>query len=84
MTDTGESTAAINARADDLAWQRVLPLLKQGATLLRIPKLRRSYADLGEGPSTGGLTDARMRRLEAQKVIRQVGVDRYALTEGAA
>lgn len=82
--DTGEPAAAMNARADDLAWQTVLPLLKAGATLLRVPKLRRSYADCGQGPAKGGLTDGRMRRLERDGVIRQIGVDRYALVEVAA
>lgn len=77
--DTGESSASINRRADDEAWPFVRAELENGATLLRIPKLRRAYADRGNGPYGRGLNDARIRKLEHEGILRHVGVDRYAL-----
>jgi hypothetical protein len=78
--DTGESTASINRRADDAAWPRIEERLKEtGATLLRIPKLKRAYADCGRGPEGAGISDTRVRHLEKDGVIKFVGVDRYML-----
>lgn len=78
--DTGEPTASINKRSDDNAWPSVEALLRHpGATLLRVPKLKRAYADLGSGPHGSGISDTRVRKLERDGVIRFVGVDRYAL-----
>ncbi len=80
-TDTGETVAAINARSDDRTWPVVLEGLRAGATLLRVPKLRRAYLDRGNGPCGGGISDARVRKLERAGTLRHVGVDRYALAE---
>jgi hypothetical protein len=79
--DYGESAAAINRRGDDASWPLVLKELKGGATLKRVPSIKRSYADNGHGPFGPGLSDARIRKLEKAGTIRFVGVDRYALTE---
>ena len=82
MSETGESTAAINRRADDEAWPRVRAALLEGATLWRPPKLDRFHIDRGRGtPGGGSLGRARVRRLEAEGILEHVGVDRYALTE---
>jgi hypothetical protein len=77
--ETGESTASINRRADDEAWPRVRDELASGATLLRVPRLRKAYPDKGHGPYGSGITDARLRKLERERVLRHVGVDRYEL-----
>lgn len=81
--DTGESSASINRRSDDEAWPHVRAELETGATLLRIPKLRRAYPDRGDGPYGRGLNDARVRKLEREGIIQFVGVDRYSLAARA-
>jgi hypothetical protein len=81
MTDTGESTRAIIARGDDEAWPLLKRELENGATLLRVPKLRRAYADKGCGLYGRGISETRVRKLERDGVLRFVGVDRYALAE---
>lgn len=84
MNDTGESTATIVARADSIAWDMMLPLLKAGAPIVRFPRLRRSYArDVQKGLTVGGISDSRIRKLERDGIITHTGVDRYALVEGA-
>lgn len=81
--DTGESSAAITARADDVAWSMMLPMLKTGTPIVRFPRLRRSYArDEQRGLTVGGVTDTRIRKLEQAGVIRHCGVDRYELVGG--
>jgi len=87
--ETGETTAAIVARADDRAWASIERRLSQRGTscmitLLRIPRLRRAYCDDGTGPFGEGISDARLRRLEKSGVIRCVGIDRYALADAAS
>lgn len=79
--ETGESVAQMNARSDDEAWPHVRQELENGATLLRVPKLKRAYADRGQGPYGRGITDTRVRKLERTGVLRFVGVDRYALRQ---
>jgi len=79
--DVGESIASLNARSDDLVWQVIEPLLRAGGRLRRVPKLKKSYADMGDGPSRGGISDAKVRKLEAAGTIRHVGVDLYELVE---
>ena len=81
--DAGESSAAITARGDDYSWPKIEPELKTGATLLRVPKLRRGYADKGHGPYGAGISDNRIRRLEREGVIKQIGVDRYTLASAS-
>lgn len=75
--ETGESSAAINARADDAAWRTVLPMLQAGRPLVRPVRCRDYYVD-----GAGGLTAARVKRLEREGVIRRVGGDTYALVSG--
>lgn len=82
-SETGESTRAIVSRGDDAAWPTVKVELETGATLLRVPKLRRAYPDRGAGAYGSGISDARLRKLEREGVLRHVGVDRYALSGGA-
>lgn len=77
--DTGETTRQIIARADAEAWPHVRAELESGATLLRIPKLRRAYPDRGEGPYGRGISDTMVRRLERTGALRFIGVDRYGL-----
>lgn len=77
--DAGETAAAIVRRSDDEAWQSIQTELRAGATLLRVPKLRRAYADRGNGPYGSGISDARVRKLERTGVLRFIGVDRYGL-----
>lgn len=79
--DSGESAASINARGDDRSWPWIVKELKGGATLVRVPKLRRAYPDQGRGPYGQGISDTRLRRLEQAGTIHHVGVDRYALSD---
>ena len=72
---TGESTAAIYARMNDRAWQTMLPLMRAGAALKR-ERTGSYYAD-----GRGGITAARVKRLERDGVIRRVGIDTYALVD---
>lgn len=76
MNDTGESTAEINRRADELAWATVLPMLHSGAILRRVPKLRRSYVD-----GHGGLSDAFVRRLLKSNLLQEAGLDQYTVVK---
>jgi hypothetical protein len=82
--ETGESSARINRRSDDAAWPSLLLELEAGATLLHIPKLKRAYADKGQGPYGAGVTATYVRKLEREGVIKFVGVDRYALRKPAS
>jgi len=79
--DTGESIASIRARGDDESWPRVLAELREGATLLRVPKLRRGYPDRGAGVYGSGVSDTWIRKLEAAGVLVYCGVDRYRLAD---
>lgn len=79
MDDTGESAAAINQRADDACWSVVLPMLQAGATLRRVPKLRRSYVD-----GHGGISDAGVRRRIKSGDLVEAGLDQFALATATA
>lgn len=72
---TGESSAAIYGRMNDRGWAAVLPLLKAGGTL------RRELSGYYYIDGRGGITPARIRKLERDGVLRRVGVDAYALSE---
>lgn len=80
-TDTGETTASINARQNARAMPDVLSALRQGGTLFRPAKLDRWYIDMGESGHAlhhrGGLTRSAVKKLETEGVIKFVGVDRY-------
>lgn len=80
---TGESTASITSRADDAAWTVIVMDIHKGAFVRRVPKLKKSYSDFGTGPQSGGLSDTRLRKLEAEGVIRATGLDRYDLVSKA-
>ncbi|WP_374467422.1 hypothetical protein [Ferrovibrio sp.] len=80
--DIGESAASINRRADDESWPHIKRELETGATLLRVPRLQRSYPDRGDGPYCVGISDLRLKKLVRAGVLKFVGVDRYALSEG--
>lgn len=75
-SDTGESLAATARRADDQAWNSVLPMMQAGAKLVRNSKTRRSYVD-----GHGGLSDGRVRRLEEAGTIRLIGAYTYVLAD---
>lgn len=80
-TETGETTAAINARQNARAMPDVLSALRQGGTLFRPAKLDTWYIDMGNAchplHQRGGLTRSAVKQLERDGVIRFVGVDRY-------
>lgn len=78
IPETGETTTAIYAGMNDAAWQQILPLLRSGGTLRR-ERTGYYYVD-----GYGGLTSARVRRLERQGVLRYVGVDAYRLVDAHA
>lgn len=80
--DTGERTSVIVARSDDASWPYVLAELQNGATLLRIPKLRKGYVDRIGGLGGPGISDTRILKLEREGVLRIVGANRYALMGG--
>ncbi|MEN6464526.1 MAG: hypothetical protein ABFD62_05030 [Syntrophaceae bacterium] len=79
--DTGESSSSITNRSDNMAWSFIVGQLKEGATLLRIPKFRKSYPDKGQGPYGQGISDTRVRELERNGILQKVGVDRYVLNK---
>ena len=81
-SETGESTASVNARCDDNTWTRVLLALQSGATIYRPTKLTRYYTKCQDDrdPNDGiGLSATRIKKLELAGILVRVGVDRYAL-----
>lgn len=81
-SEAGESSAAINARCDDMTWPRVLSALQSGATLFRPIKLTRYFTKCPDDrdPNDGiGISATRVKKLESAGVLIHVGVDRYAL-----
>lgn len=82
--DTGESTAAIVARGDDRSWEVVAVMLLNGATLVRVPRLKGYYyTDDGRRVGQSALSATRVGKLERLNVLERVGVDRYGLTPWA-
>lgn len=82
--ETGESSASIRSRGDDRSWPDVLRILRSGATLVRLPRLRDYFTDNGTGVvGERALSATRVKKLEAAGVLQRVGVDRYGLTEKA-
>src|SRR5690554_3485355 len=83
MSDTGESTAAINRRMDDATWPTVLGQLGSGAILFRPSGMRDYYTwparPGAEYVEATGLTAARVKRLATDGVLINIGVDRYGL-----
>lgn len=82
--ETGESTAAINARSDDRSWEQALPQLRDGALLKRVStKVRNYYTDDPKRPDLFriGISPLRVKKLEASGVLVRVGVETYALVE---
>ena len=81
-TDTGESTAAINRRADVNAWPQVCVALMAGAVLVRPAKLTRYFTqckddhDINNGV---GISASFVKELESTGTITRVGVDTYAI-----
>lgn len=79
--ETGETTAAINARMNARMMPDILSALRQGGTLFRPAKLDNWYIDMSDAGHAlhhrGGLTRAAVKTLERDGVIRFVGVDRY-------
>ena len=83
--ETGESTAAINARSDDRSWELALPQLRDGALLKRIStKVRNYYTDDPKRPDLFriGISPLRVKKLEAAGTLMRVGVETYALADG--
>lgn len=75
--ETGQTTAAIYAKANQRGWVTILPALRAGAVLTRpSPKLRTYYVN-----GSGGLSPSFVRRMEREGLIRRVGVEAYQLVE---
>ncbi|WP_295805889.1 hypothetical protein [uncultured Nitratireductor sp.] len=77
--ETGENTASINRRRDFAEWPTVLAALREGASIVRPPRLDRYFIDRGQGPGGGSLSATYVRKLEAEGVLELIGVHRYAL-----
>lgn len=84
--DAGESAGSITRRTDNDAWPKVQALLRDGCTLHRHPISRRYYPHNGVDyvSGTGGMSAAKVRRLERDGEIVHCGVDRYSLPSEAA
>lgn len=81
-SETGESSNSITASVDDDQMDRVMTALRGGATLSKLPGLDRYYVTRGVSCWGGGsLSEARVRKLELNGVLINVGVHRYALAE---
>lgn len=81
MTETGESTAVINARADERAWPATRIALARGAELARPVGLKNWYAFVKGNPVSGtGITPACVNRHERAGELRRVG-EVYKLIE---
>lgn len=83
MTDTGETTSAMNARADIAVWPKVLNLLRSGAVLFR-PSGMTDYYTWPAHPSAGYveatcLTKTGVKNLASEGVLLSIGLDRYGL-----
>ena len=83
MSDTGESTASVNRRLDEMAWPRVLGLLRTGAVLFR-PSGMRDYYTWPAHPGAGYvyaecLTASGVKRRATEGTLISSGVDRYSL-----
>lgn len=83
--ETGESTAAINARSDDRSFALAHPQMLEGALLKRISsKVRNYYTDDPKRPDLFriGISPQRVKKLEAAGTLVRVGVETYALADG--
>lgn len=85
-SETGESTASINARRDDDAMQDVISALRDGGRLRYIPKLQRAVVEIqaakrfDQDPRAGRtITMTRTRQLLADGIIQESGVDTYTI-----
>lgn len=84
MTDTGESSAAINRRYDEAVWPPILDAMRAGAILRWHPKIRRAALEWPSGslkdlPPARSIGEGMLRRLERERIIQRSGVDRYRL-----
>lgn len=83
MNETGESVASVNRRLDEMAWPKVLGLLRAGAVLFRPSGMRDYYtwpAHPGAGFVEGHcLTASGTKRRATEGVLISSGVDRYSL-----
>ena len=83
--ETGESTASIKRRADDMAWPDIESGLVAGGQLYRPYRLR-DYAVRGlpdKDRRNGRMLSATaVKRLEREGKLRQIGVDTYGLANG--
>lgn len=83
MDETGESVRSINKRSDDMVQNRVLDALSSGAYLIVHRKINRAVVEgIDDRSENYGVTVSltRVRKLEKDGVITQVGVDKYAST----
>lgn len=83
MSETGETTASLNQRLDEMAWPKVLGLLRAGAVLFR-PSGMRDYYTWPAHPGAGYvyaecLTASGVKRRATDGVLISSGVDRYSL-----
>lgn len=80
--DAGESSASIRARHDEHRWPQVRAALENGATIYRPTGLRDFYTQCRDDRDALhglGVSHVLVKRLEAEGVLRVVGVDRYGL-----
>lgn len=78
-TETGDTTAAINARSDDRAWPAVIIALEAGGVLRRPTGLKNYYIFLDGQFRHGSLTATRVNRLYSSGVLRKQPNGDYGL-----
>ncbi len=79
--DAGESVTAINRRSDDSVEPRILSALNRGAFLIVHRKINRAVVEnVHEKDPDYGITISltRVRNLEKQGHLKQIGIDKYA------
>ena len=81
-SDTGESATHISRRTDDRAMRDIISALQEGAHLKIHTKVRRAAIEgLPDKDARNGRTisASRCKRLAKEGVIREIGMDRYAM-----
>ncbi|MFL1405416.1 hypothetical protein ACJO2E_08745 [Marinobacter sp. M1N3S26] len=82
--DVGESAQSISRRQDNKMMERVISALQDGAHLRIHTKVRRAAIEgLPDNDSRNGITisASRCKRMAKEGVIREVGMDRYAMAD---
>lgn len=80
MTETGETTASMNARADAEQWTRIKPLMdNHKATLVWHPGMMRFYTKNGDEYGQYGIGKTFVKNLVKEGIVVRVGVDEYGV-----